>query len=86
MIRTIKQRIYLIGLLPLAVLAVLLVVFNGLYQIDEANRELRNSQEITANLLNSAAAEAAHAGKHTELRATRQRQRSRLHRFSCAFV
>jgi signal transduction histidine kinase len=62
MIRTIKQRIYLVGLLPLAALAVALVVFNGLYQIDEANRELRNSQEVTANLLNSAAAEALTVG------------------------
>src|SRR5688572_9012994 len=62
MIRTIKQRIYLMGLLPLAVLAVALVAFNGLYQIDEANRELRNSQEVTANLLNSAAAEALTVG------------------------
>lgn len=62
MIRTIKQRIYIIGLLPLAVLAVVLVVFNGLYQIDEANRELRDSQEVTANLLSSAAAEALAIG------------------------
>lgn len=62
MIRTIKQRIYLVGLLPLAALAVALVVFNGLYQIDETNRELRNSQEVTANLLNSAAAEALTVG------------------------
>lgn len=62
MIRTIKQRIYVLGLLPLAVLAVVLVVFNGLYQIDEANRELRNSKEVTANLLSSAAAEALTIG------------------------
>jgi signal transduction histidine kinase len=62
MIRTIKQRIYLMGLLPLAALAVALVAFNGLYQIDEANRELRSSQEVTANLLNSAAAEALTVG------------------------
>lgn len=62
MIRTIKQRIYLVGLLPLAALAVALVAFNGLYQIDEANRELRDSQEVTAHLLNSAAAEALTVG------------------------
>ena len=62
MIRTIKQRIYLVGLLPLAALAVTLVAFNGLYQIDEANRELRDSQEVTAHLLNSAAAEALTVG------------------------
>lgn len=62
MIRTIKQRIYLVGLLPLAALAVALVAFNGLYQIEEANRELRSSQEVTANLLNSAAAEALTVG------------------------
>jgi hypothetical protein len=63
MIRTIKQRIYVLGLLPLAALAVALVVFNGLYQIDEANRELRSSQEVTANLLSSAAAEALTVGR-----------------------
>jgi hypothetical protein len=62
MIRTIKQRIYLVGLLPLAALAVALVAFNGIYQIEEANRELRNSQEVTANLLNGAAAEALTVG------------------------
>jgi hypothetical protein len=62
MIRTIKQRIYIVGLLPLAALAVALVVFNGLYRIEEANRELRISQEVTANLLNSAAAEALTLG------------------------
>lgn len=62
MIRTIKQRIYLVGLLPLATLAVLLVVFNGLYRIDEASRGLRSSQEMTANLLNSAATEAVTLG------------------------
>ena len=62
MIRTIKQRIYVVGLLPLAALAVALVVFNGLYQIDEANRELRSSQQVTANLLSSAAAEALTVG------------------------
>jgi signal transduction histidine kinase len=62
MIRTIKQRIYVIGLLPLAALAVALVGFNGLYQIDEANRELGNSQEVTANLLSNAAAEALTLG------------------------
>lgn len=62
MIRTIKQRIYILGLLPLAALAVALVVFNGVYRIDEANRELRSAQEVTANLLNSAAAEALTLG------------------------
>jgi methyl-accepting chemotaxis protein len=62
MIRTIRQRIYFVGLLPLAALAVALVVFNGIYRIDEANRELRNSQEITANLLIGAAAEALTLG------------------------
>jgi signal transduction histidine kinase len=62
MIRTIKQRIYVLGLLPLAALAVVLIVFNGLYQVDEANRELRNSQQVTANLLSSAAAEALTVG------------------------
>jgi len=62
MITTIKQRIYVVGLLPLAALAVVLVVFNGVYRIDEASRELRSSQEMTANFLNSAAAEALTLG------------------------
>lgn len=62
MITTIKQRIYVVGLLPLAALAVVLVVFNGLYRIDEASRELRSSQEMTANFLNSAAVEAVTLG------------------------
>ncbi len=40
MIGTIKQRIYLFGLLPLGALAVSLVMFNGFSRIADANREL----------------------------------------------
>lgn len=58
MIRTIKQRIYTFGLLPLGVLAVSLVVLNGLARIDDANRELKTSREATAALLQGPALDA----------------------------
>lgn len=58
MIRTIKQRIYVVGLLPLATLAVALLVINGLARIEEAHQELRNARNVTASLLQSPAADA----------------------------
>lgn len=62
MISTIKQRIYVVGLLPLAMLAVALAVFNGVSRIDEANRELRNARNVTAALLQSPAVDALIVG------------------------
>lgn len=62
MIRTIQQRIYVVGLLPLAMLAVALVVYNGLARIDEANQELRNARAVTAALLQSPAVDALIVG------------------------
>jgi signal transduction histidine kinase len=62
MIRTIQQRIYVVGLLPLAVLAVALLSFNGFARIKEAHRELRNTQRVTAALLQSPAADALIVG------------------------
>lgn len=62
MIRTIKQRLYVIGLLPLAVLAITLVVFNGFARIDDANRELDNEKIVTAALLQSPAVDALVVG------------------------
>src|SRR5579864_5095470 len=51
MIATIKQRLYVFGLLPLGALAVGLVLFNGWSRIDDANRELTTAREVTAELL-----------------------------------
>lgn len=62
MIRTIKQRIYVVGLLPLAALAVALVVVNGITRISEANQALLNAQRVTAALLQSPAADALIVG------------------------
>lgn len=62
MIRTIKQRLYVIGLLPLAVLAITLVVLNGLARIDDANRELDNEKSVTAALLQGPAVDALVVG------------------------
>jgi HAMP domain-containing protein len=58
MITTIKQRIYVFGLLPLAVLAVSLVLSNGFSRVEDANRELTTSREVTAALLQSPALDA----------------------------
>ena len=55
MITTIKQRIYVFGLLPLGILAVSLVLVNGFSRIEDANRELTTSREVTAALLQSPA-------------------------------
>lgn len=62
MIRTIKQRIYIVGLLPLATLAVALVVFNGVSRINEANQALGNARNVTAALLESPAVDALVVG------------------------
>lgn len=62
MIRTIKQRIYVVGLLPLAALAVALVVFNGITRISEASQAILNAQRVTAALLQSPAADALIVG------------------------
>jgi HAMP domain-containing protein len=61
-IRTIKQRIYAFGLLPLAVLAVALVVFNGVSRIEDANRELMNARDVATALLQSPAEDALVVG------------------------
>jgi HAMP domain-containing protein/CheY-like chemotaxis protein len=62
MMRTIKQRIYWLGLLPLALLSVALIAFNGAARIDEAQGELRNAQKLTAELLRNPAIEALVVG------------------------
>lgn len=62
MMRTIKQRIYWLGLLPLAILSVALIAFNGAARIDEAQGELRNAQKLTAELLRNPAIEALVVG------------------------
>jgi HAMP domain-containing protein len=70
MIRTIKQRIYVVGLLPLAVLAVALVMFNGVTRIREANQALLNAQQVTAALLQSPAADALVVGNRLSFEET----------------
>ena len=62
MITTIRQRIYLFGLLPLGALAVSLVLLNGFSRINDANRELETSQEVTAALLQGPALDALVVG------------------------
>jgi methyl-accepting chemotaxis protein len=62
MITTIKQRIYVFGLLPLGVLAVSLVLVNGFSRIEDANRELTTSREVTAALLQGPALDALVVG------------------------
>ena len=62
MITTIKQRLYVFGLLPLGMLAVGLVLFNGLSRIDDANGELTTARETTAALLQGPALEALVVG------------------------
>lgn len=62
MIRTIKQRLYWVGLVPLAMLAVALVIFNGLARINEASRELENARSMTAALLQGPAVDALVVG------------------------
>jgi HAMP domain-containing protein len=55
MIWTIKQRIYVFGLLPLGTFAVGLVLSNGYARIDDANRELATARRTTAALLQAPA-------------------------------
>jgi hypothetical protein len=58
MIRTIQQRIYVVGMLPLALLAMTLVALNGIVRIDEASRQLRDAQSVTVELLRGSATDA----------------------------
>lgn len=62
MIRTIKQRIYVIGILPLALLAVAAVIVNGVVRIQETSDTLRNAQRVTAALLHAPAVDALVVG------------------------
>jgi hypothetical protein len=62
MIRSIKQRIYVTGILPLAVLAVALVGLNGAIRIGDAQQELQNARNITAELLHGPAVDALVVG------------------------
>ncbi|MDY6949517.1 MAG: HAMP domain-containing protein [Pseudomonadota bacterium] len=65
MIRTIKQRIYVIGMLPLALLAVAAVIVNGALRIQETNETLRNAERMTAALLHAPAVDALAVGNIT---------------------
>ncbi len=58
MIRSIKQKLYLIGLLPLAVLALLVVLVNGYARIQDAEQQLREAQRLTVELLRGPAQDA----------------------------
>ena len=62
MIRTIKQRLYIFGLLPLGLLAVSIVAFNGWSRIEDAKRELTTAREATAALLQGPAQDALVVG------------------------
>lgn len=62
MIRTIKQRIYVVGLLPLAILAMAAVVVNGVLRIQETNATLLNAKRVTAALLHAPAVDAIVVG------------------------
>ena len=62
MIRTIKQRLYVFGLLPLGLLAVSIVAFNGWSRIEDAKRELTTAREATAALLQGPASDALVVG------------------------
>lgn len=62
MIRTIKQRVYVVGMLPLAVLAVVAVIANGAMRITEANETLGNAQRVTTALLHTPAVDALVVG------------------------
>lgn len=62
MIRTIRQRIYGLALLPLALLAIALLVLNGLARVEEARSELRNGQRMVVELLQARAVEALIVG------------------------
>lgn len=62
MIRSIKQRLYLIGLLPLGLLAVSLVAINWYLGVKDARSELRNTRNVTAELLQGPAVDALVVG------------------------
>ncbi|GFE87781.1 HAMP domain-containing protein [Steroidobacter agaridevorans] len=62
MIRTIRQRIYGLALLPLAVLAMTLLVLNGFARVEQARNELRSGQRMIVELLRARAAEALIVG------------------------
>lgn len=62
MIRSINQRMILVGLAPLALLAVALVVWNGFARIGEAEQELLDAQTLTRKLLNAPAVDALVVG------------------------
>jgi len=62
MIRTIRQRIYGLALLPLALLAVTLLVLNGFTRVEDAHNELRNGQHMAVELLQARAVEALVVG------------------------
>lgn len=66
MITTIKQRIYVFGLLPLGTLAVSLVISNGFFRIDDANRELERTEQTAAALLQSPAIDSLVIGNSLE--------------------
>lgn len=62
MIRTIRQRIYGLALLPLALLAMTLLVLNGFARVEQARSELRSGQRVIAELLQARAVEALVVG------------------------
>jgi methyl-accepting chemotaxis protein len=62
MIRTIRQRIYGLALLPLALLAMTLLVLNGFARVEQARSELRNGQRMVSELLQARAVDALVVG------------------------
>lgn len=62
MIRTIRQRIYGLALLPLALLAMTLLVLNGFARVEQARSELRSGQRMIVELLQARAVEALVVG------------------------
>jgi len=58
MIRTIRQHMYGLVLMPLALLAVTLLVLNGFARVDQARTELLNGQRMVVDLLQAGAVEA----------------------------
>lgn len=62
MFRTIKQRMYLIALMPLALLSLLLIAINGTTRTTELKKDLMNAQRLTAELLMLPATDALEVG------------------------
>lgn len=60
--RSISHKLYMGGLVPLALLAIALIVFNGLQRLADAKRELQHSQVLTATLLHAPAVDALVVG------------------------